>query len=668
MRLDLRKQLLIVALLVLALPLAAWQFARQVEQTLRDSHAQGLLDSAIAIAEQLGNEFPEAWPDPDQDVLYVHRAATAPWLDGHVDDWGRWLEHAQAFESEDGLLRVEFSAARYQDELYLLFQVRNPVQVFSQPGMGRGDQLELSAIADGRSGQVNLAPLAPGWLETRGQQAGGWPRAQGVWQSRGDGWALELQLPERPLPERLGFEVKDFDRSGQSDAARSAGTDGRSRVLVERQFELDRRLAQLAPAGSQAWASLPDGWIVGASDRRQTATSEVETSAAEPPSWLDTLMFERLLSGRLDVGQWRHANLARLSGPEVGRDRAATSWTTRSDDPGIVLSVSAPVRVDGRAVASVVLSRDADALLLASNRAVLRLLGVSLATLTLMGLILLGFATLLSERIRRLRDQAEQAVGPDGRVRSDFRAPSAGDELGDLGRSVAGLLGRLHEHQDYLRTLADKLAHELRTPLAMIRSSLDNLEHARDPADIARYCQRANEGSARLNRIFQAMSQAARIEDSIRTETAQPFELDQLLKSYVDACRQTYPARRFALDLPARRPVRIEGSAELFAQLLDKLIDNAVDFSQEGSEIRISLARRRQGLRLEISNSGPGLPQGAAEGLFDSMVSRRQGKSDQVHLGLGLYVARLIAEYHGASIRALDTGSGVCVRLELAAR
>lgn len=664
MRLTLRHQLLIIALLVLALPLAAWQFARQAEQSLRQGHAQGLLDTARSIATTLAQGRTAEWPEADSDVLYVHRSSQPPLLDGYADDWARWDDERQTFASEDGLLQVGFSATGHGSGLYLLFHVQNPRQVFSDPNRGRGDHLRLYAEAQDRRGELTLAPLAPGWLETRGSQGGGWPRAQGVWQSRGNGWTLELQLPDSPRPQQLAFTIHDSDRIGHAQPARSAGTDGRPRTLVQRRTELDAELARLAPAGTQAWVSLNSGWVLGAADRRHEPG--LSTGLEEmPPSWLDTLLFERLLSGRLAIGQWRHEGTARLAGPEVGASSVAAYWTTRADDPGILLTVSAPLIIDRQQIGSVVLSRDADALLLQSNRAVLRLLGSSLATLGLMALILFGFATILSERIRRLRNRAEQAVGPDGRVRDSFPAPRAPDELGDLGRSVSALLGRLREHQDYLRTLADKLAHELRTPLAMIRSSLDNLEHARDPEDIARYCRRANEGSARLNRIFQAMSQASRIEDSIRAEAARNFDLAELLAGYIQACRNTYPERRFELKMPAARSVMIQGSPDLFAQLLDKLIDNAVDFSPQRGRISLRLSRRRGRARLELENEGPALPEGTAESLFDSMVSRRKEKTEAVHLGLGLYIARLVAEYHGAEIRAFNTQAGVCVAVEM---
>ncbi|MFU8833214.1 MAG: ATP-binding protein, partial [Wenzhouxiangella sp.] len=642
MRLNLRTQLLLITLLVIALPIGAWQFARQIEQTLRDSHAQGLLDSARSMALTLATEHPSAWGDAAGPVLYRHESEQPPFLDGHADDWGPWLDDADTMISNDEFLRARIASASHASGLYLLIEVHSRHQVFSEPGGKLGDHLQLTLQrADGLATELTLAPLAPGWVETRGNNPAGWPRIQGYWQPRRDGWTLELQIPDERRPTVIGFNVHDADRPGE--IARSVGTGNQLRRLVGRHAELGQQLQRLAPAGAQSWAVDADGWVLGYGNPR-LPDQYPPLSAQDQPSWLGTMMFERLLSGRLPAGQERSSETTRLAGREIGAAEPMVRWTTRSDDPGILLAVSVPVIVDNDLVGSVILGRDADELLVKSNRAVLRLFGVSLTTLILVAVVLLGFATILSERIRRLRNSAEQAVGPDGRVRQTLAPARAPDELGDLGRSVSLLLDRLHEHQTYLRTLADKLAHELRTPLALIRSSLDNLEHARDPDDIARYCQRASEGSARLNRIFQAMSQAGRIEESIQRETRESFDLAALLENYVEARRQACPQRRFNLRTSVRPGALVTGSADLFAQLLDKLLDNAVDFSPERGRIDIRLSESNDRLVVDIDNEGPPLPDGASNSLFDSMVSKRKDKSEQVHLGLGLYIARLIAE------------------------
>jgi signal transduction histidine kinase len=112
----------------------------------------------------------------------------------------------------------------------------------------------------------------------------------------------------------------------------------------------------------------------------------------------------------------------------------------------------------------------------------------------------------------------------------------------------------------------------------------------------------------------------------------------------------------------------VHGSPDLAAQLLDKLVANAVDFAGVAKPVRISLARAEARAELCVENPGPLLPEAMHDKLFQSMVSVRrerdhEGRSGEPHLGLGLYVARLIAEFHGGTISArnLPSGDGVAV-------
>jgi K+-sensing histidine kinase KdpD len=107
-----------------------------------------------------------------------------------------------------------------------------------------------------------------------------------------------------------------------------------------------------------------------------------------------------------------------------------------------------------------------------------------------------------------------------------------------------------------------------------------------------------------------------------------------------------------------------QGSPELIVQMLDKLVDNAVGFSNDGDTISFALAAEGNQLLLTVTNPGPPLPERMRYQMFDSMVSMRPGE-DNKHLGLGLYVARLIAEGHGGRIGAENTADGVAVHITL---
>jgi signal transduction histidine kinase len=118
----------------------------------------------------------------------------------------------------------------------------------------------------------------------------------------------------------------------------------------------------------------------------------------------------------------------------------------------------------------------------------------------------------------------------------------------------------------------------------------------------------------------------------------------------------------------------MHGAPELIAQALDKLVDNARSFAPEHGWIRIALARGDDGARITVTNSGPLLPPALQDRLFESLVSLRPSSASDTapHLGLGLYVVRLIAEAHRgrASARNLSDGSGVefCIDLHGMAR
>ena len=112
------------------------------------------------------------------------------------------------------------------------------------------------------------------------------------------------------------------------------------------------------------------------------------------------------------------------------------------------------------------------------------------------------------------------------------------------------------------------------------------------------------------------------------------------------------------------------GAPELIHQALDKLVDNALSFTPDKGRILISLSAASSNnadVILSVTNPGPALPEKMRGRIFDSLVSMREGKAGSPHLGLGLYIVRLIAELHGgqASAEDLSDGSGVCFSLRL---
>jgi signal transduction histidine kinase len=215
-----------------------------------------------------------------------------------------------------------------------------------------------------------------------------------------------------------------------------------------------------------------------------------------------------------------------------------------------------------------------------------------------------------------------------------------------------------------LRTLSGKLSHELRTPLAVVTTSLDNLAHEQHTAAADEYLGRLRQGADRLDAILAAMSEAAQLEQAIGETRAETFDLDAVVAACCAAYRDVYPDREIVYRGAAAN-ARVVGSGDLVAQLLDKLIDNAVSFSSSGSRIDIALEDAGRDLTLSVTNRGPPLPEKMRGRLFDSLVSIREQRDGRPHLGLGLHIVALIAKFHGGRANAEDLliGGGVVFRV-----
>ncbi len=213
--------------------------------------------------------------------------------------------------------------------------------------------------------------------------------------------------------------------------------------------------------------------------------------------------------------------------------------------------------------------------------------------------------------------------------------------------------------------MSGRLSHELRTPVAVVRSSLENLKLAPTPEESRTYIARAEEGLARLNRILERMSEASRLEQGLSSSTREKFDAVPVVRGCVEGYRLAYAPRVFELSLPDS-PAMVEGAPDLLAQMLDKLAENAADFASPGTPVRVSLAAEGGQVLLSVENSGPFIPDQVKDALFASMVSGRSVRSGtEPHLGLGLYVARLIAEFHGGGVKAENSNGGVRMNVAL---
>jgi two-component system sensor histidine kinase ChvG len=254
-----------------------------------------------------------------------------------------------------------------------------------------------------------------------------------------------------------------------------------------------------------------------------------------------------------------------------------------------------------------------------------------------------------------------------------FPMTDAADEIGDLARSFEKLFEVVGGYTDYLRALASRLSHELNTPLAIVKSSLDNLEHALQaqgavPAEAQPYLVRARDGVGRLGALVRAMSESSRMERAISAAEPEDVDLREVVRGCADAYRPLIGARQLDCVMP-ELPLPLHCAPELIAQALDKLLDNALSFTGEQGWLRLTLRPTDDGAEIELANQGPLLPEAMQGRLFDSLVSLREKATpgNAPHLGLGLYVVRLVADRHAgsAAARNLEDASGVAFSLHL---
>ena len=433
-----------------------------------------------------------------------------------------------------------------------------------------------------------------------------------------------------------------------------------------RDDEVDAILLGLQRASSRIWVVDGRYQVIAAAGSLRRAT-EV---ALEAPWWqpLVTFSFGWLIPRPTEDFAEGQVEDVLATGWDVAaalQGTPATRARHTRDGRAVVISAAHPIWSGDEVAGAVVTEETTNSVMSVKSAALERLLLLTLAAFAGAAVLLMAFATRLSVRIRRLRDEAESAIDARGRITRLTSGSNAGDEIGDLSRSFSAVLERLAEHHAYLESMAGRLSHELRTPIAVVRSSLENLKLSGE--DSARYIERAEQGLARLGRILERMTEASRLEQSLSGVERTRYDLSAVVRGCVEGYRLAYPQSAFVLELPPGR-LEVQGSPDLAAQLLDKLVENAVDFSRPGAPVRVTLEQSNGAASLTVSNKGPLLPDRMRTRLFESMISVRDAPGAATpHLGLGLYVARVIAQFHGGTIAAsnLTSGDGVAVGVRI---
>ncbi len=227
---------------------------------------------------------------------------------------------------------------------------------------------------------------------------------------------------------------------------------------------------------------------------------------------------------------------------------------------------------------------------------------------------------------------------------------------------------RLQENQrdlEWLRGLAAFLRHEVRQPVALVSSSLDIMQLHKPTNDITHQIRNAETGVRHVWSLIDRATRATDVEAFVRQSRPRWVDLDSLVGDLAEDFRQTYSGVRFVYEPAPSKPVALHIDPDLFKEAVGNLLNNAASFAEEGSDVKIAIARDADVFVITVVNVGPVID-GDVESLFSPFRSNR-ASTDNDHQGLGLYLVRLVAQHYGgeAHLKNLDDESGVIASISL---
>jgi two-component system, OmpR family, sensor histidine kinase ChvG len=323
----------------------------------------------------------------------------------------------------------------------------------------------------------------------------------------------------------------------------------------------------------------------------------------------------------------------------------------------------------GRVVGAVLVSQSTERILEAVSAVRLGVFQVILASVAAAVVLTLLLATTIARPLARLRDQAQSIVDRRGRLTGEFRGSDKHDEIGELARALEELTRRLRHHIGATEAFASDVSHELKNPLASIRSAAEMLPEAETAGERRRFESIVLREVARLEGLLSAMREIGSIDARMESEPARLVVLGELVEAVVEGYRVR--GRRKGggggavpvdLSLP-RVPLAVEAAPERLAQVVENLLDNAVSFTRDGGRVQLAVEPAGgDGVRLRVEDDGPGISEEHLDRIFDRFFSYRgggaRGGGRDGHTGLGLAIVKAVVEGYGGTIHAGNRPAG----------
>ncbi len=323
-----------------------------------------------------------------------------------------------------------------------------------------------------------------------------------------------------------------------------------------------------------------------------------------------------------------------------------------------VFTVVTPILQNGTAVGAVALTSAAgelDRLVRHEREQVLQMFVIGI-------LVSIGLSLLLASTIANpLADLAAAAeLGRDKNARkmspNKIRIPdltARPDEIGRLSGALRGMVSALYERIEGNEQFAADVVHEIKNPLASLRSAVGTMRVAKRDDQRQKLLDVIEHDTMRLDRLVSDISSASRLDSELVKEEEEAFDLIKMVTNLTQFLGEDAGKRGidFIADLPDH-PVEVMGLEARLAQVFVNLITNAISFCEDGDAIRVWARRRKNRILVVVEDTGPGIPDGALAKIFQRFYSERPEQQFGNNSGLGLAISKQIVEAHGGVIWA----------------
>ncbi|WP_299970910.1 sensor histidine kinase [uncultured Roseobacter sp.] len=338
------------------------------------------------------------------------------------------------------------------------------------------------------------------------------------------------------------------------------------------------------------------------------------------------------------------------NGTRIHNERDATG--------GALLTVMTPIQqgdVTVGTVAVVTAVGEIDALARMERERVLQMFVV--ATVVSLGLSLVLASTIaipladLSAAAELGRDKNARKMNP-GRIRIPDLTDRP-DEIGRLSAALRGMVSALYNRIDGNEQFAADVAHEIKNPLASLRSAVGTLRMVKRADQREQLLDVIDHDVRRLDRLVSDISNASRLDSELVKEEEDAFNVLKTLKELAQHLgdQARLEGIDFITDLP-EDPIVVHGLEARLAQVFVNLITNAISFCDEGDAIRVWARKRDDRVIIVVEDTGPGIPEQALSQIFVRFYSQRSSENFGNHSGLGLAISKQIVEAHGGVIWA----------------